>query len=122
MSEPPFPPFCTRRTGGVVTVYGEIDVATCDLFAAVVDAVVEDAGAQEPRGGAWLDLAGVEFIGVAGARVLVEVAMRRPRGLELIVLHPPVMLSRIIEIGWGTVAGLRLERIRRMHPSPAIVA
>lgn len=115
------PPFFTRRTCGIVTVHGEIDIVTGDLFTAAVSAVVEDADAREPPGGACLDLAGVEFIDVAGARVLVA-ATTRLRGLELIVYHPPVMLVRIIELGWGKVPGLRFEQIRNMHTLPAIMA
>lgn len=110
MSEPHrFRPFWARRVGGVVTVHGEIDIATCDLFAAVVGAAVEHADAQQPPGDAHLDLAGLDFIGVAGTRVLVVAASKRLRGLELIVHHPPVMLERIIEVGWGQVSGLTLQ-------------
>lgn len=117
-----FPPFWSQRRGGVVRVYGEIDMATCDLFAAVVSAVVEEADARESRDGAHLDLAGLEFIGVAGARVLVVAAMARLRGLELSVYHPPVMLARIIEICWGKVPGLRIEQNRNVHTPAVIVA
>jgi anti-anti-sigma factor len=119
MSEPHwFPPFWTRRSAEIVTVHGEIDTATCELFASVVRAVLEDADAGEPPGDAHLDLAGVDFIGVAGIRVLVGAATKRPPGLELIVYHPPVLLERVIKIGWGDVSGLRLEAPPLPRQSP----
>lgn len=101
------PPLWTRRTGGIVSVHGEVDLATCALFRSVVDAVVEDA--RVGRESALLDLSGLEFIDVSGARVLVEAVTERLDGLDLVVRHPPAMLVRIIEIAWGKVSGLRWE-------------
>jgi|GEM_PF-4048451 anti-anti-sigma factor len=107
------PPLCTERVGGVVTVYGEVDVASRDLFAAVVRAVVEEAAALEALGGdAYLDLAGVGFIDVSGARVLVTAAAQLAPGLELVVKHPPAILVWTVRTCWGHVPGLRFEEPR----------
>jgi len=43
--------------------------------------------------------------------VLVEAAAVLPPGLELVV-HPPAMLARIVEVGWGQVTGSRFELFR----------
>lgn len=93
-------------------MYGEVDIASCDLFAAVINALVERVDARATRRRPCLDLSGVEFIDVAGTRALVAAASGRSPGGELIVYHPPATLARIIEIGWGAVPGLRLDQSR----------
>ncbi len=104
-----FPLLQTSCTDGIVTVHGEVDIATWDLFEAIVDSVVEDGATTHPGAGVHLDLAGVDFIDSGGARVLVTAATERLRGLELIVHHPPIMLVRIVEFFWGQVPNLRFE-------------
>jgi anti-sigma B factor antagonist len=106
------PVLWTSRDNGVVTVHGEVDITTCDLFESVVNAAVEDCDGSYPGVGAHLDLAGIEFIDVAGARVLVAAATAVRGGFELIVHRPPAMLVRIVELGWGKVAALRFEPCR----------
>ena len=106
-------------TGGVVTVHGEVDIASCDLFDAIVKTAVEHA---DGRGGsgmhheAHLDLTGVRFIDVAGTRVLVTAATAQHHDLELVVHHPPAMLVRILQLGWGHVSRLRFEQAPAATP------
>ena len=104
-----FPLLRTSCVDGIVMVHGEVDIATWDLFEAIVDSVVEDGDTSHPRAGVHLDLAGLDFIDACGARVLVTAATERLRGFELIVHHPPMMLVRVIEFFWGQVPNLRFE-------------
>jgi anti-anti-sigma factor len=94
-----------------VTVHGEIDIANHHLFAMVVDAVTNHVGdADTPQGEAHLDLADLDFIDVGGARVLVTAAAKRGPDDQLVIHHPPAMLVRILQVGWGQLPGLRLEQ------------
>ena len=102
-------PLWSCRVDGVVEVHGEVDIATSEMFRSIVDVVVGDADGTSQRRRAHLDLAGVEFIDVAGARVLVAAATDNGHSVELVVQHPPPMLKRIVELAWGHVAGLKLE-------------
>jgi anti-anti-sigma factor len=94
-----------------VTVHGEIDIANHHLFAMVVDAVTNHVGdADTPQGEAHLDLADLDFIDVGGARVLVTAAAKRGLDDQLVIHHPPAVLVRILQVGWGQLPGLRLEQ------------
>lgn len=95
--------------GHVAGLPGEIDIATCGLFAALLQAAI-DAGASldEVR----VDFADVRFIDVGGTRVLVAAAEALPPGRRLVVLRPPRGLARILELAFGQVRGLRLEGVR----------
>ena len=100
----------TSCADGIVAVHGQVDLATWDRFRAIVAAAVDDGDGLHPRAAVQLDLAGIEFIDVGGARVLVTAARERLHGCDLIVYHPPAMLVRIIELGWGKVPNLRFEQ------------
>ena len=105
------PQLWTGTAQGVVTVHGEIDIANHHLFAMVVDAVTNHVGdADTPQGEAHLDLADLDFIDVGGARVLVTAAAKRGPDDQLVIHHPPAMLVRILQVGWGQLPGLRLEQ------------
>jgi anti-anti-sigma factor len=100
----------TDRRRGVVAVHGEIDIATHHLFATVVEAVTNPVGGTViSPGEAQLDLADVDFIDSAGARVLVAAAANRGPDDQLVVRHPPAMLVKILQLGWGQLPGLRCE-------------
>ena len=101
---------------GIVTVHGEIDIATCDRFRTILEAAIDNGVRSEERGPpkeAHIDLAGVGFIGVAGTRELVSAATNRRHDLELVVHNGPEMLERLLRLMWGRVPGLRLEQTRR---------
>lgn len=88
---------------------GEVDIATCGLFAARLQVAIDaDASLDEVR----VDFADVRFIGVGGTRVLVTAAEALRPGRHLVVLHPPRGLTRILELAFGQVRGLRLEGAR----------
>ncbi len=111
-SNPP-PSLWMRLVGEVVTMYGEIDLATHEIFSAALDALVDTKGSRDPSGDAHLDLAGVRFIDVEGARLLVDASAKFPPPRQLVVHHPSPMLVRIIELGWGGARGPRLLESRR---------
>ena len=109
--------FC--NSDGVVAVHGEVDITTCELFRSIVDTVVGHTNGSSPRRQAHLDLEGVEFISVAGARVLVTAATGQGHSVELVVHHPPPILERILHLGWGPVAGLSFDQSRGTSTAPA---
>lgn len=118
------PPLWASRNNGVVTVHGEVDISTCELFRSIVKTVVDDTDGADGRGlrpGVHLDLAGLKFIDVAGARVLVTAATDERHGLGLVVHHPPEMLVRIVQLAWGRVAGLTFEQARSVTTAPRSV-
>ncbi|MHB1930140.1 MAG: STAS domain-containing protein, partial [Acidimicrobiales bacterium] len=90
-------------------VHGEADIATVNLFAEAVESLARRSHGAASSAEACLDLADLEFIDVSGARVLVEAAASMGPGRQLVIRHPPEMLVRILEVGWGRVPGLRLE-------------
>lgn len=109
------PQFWTGTAQGVVTVHGEVDIANHHMFAMVVDAVAHHVGdGDASRGEAHLDLADLDFIDVGGARVLVTAAAKRGPGDQLVIHHPPPILVRILQVGWGQLPGLRLEQSLEM--------
>lgn len=96
-------------TGVVVAIHGEVDIATCDVFAAMVQAAIRHAEDGEGQREVHVDLGGLDFIGVSGARALVTAGLGRAPGHQLVVHRPPALLARILETGWGPLTGLRLE-------------
>ena len=99
------------RSGDVVSVRGEVDLSTRDVFAGAVAAALEDGGAADaqPRQ-ARLDLTDVRFIDVGGARALLSVAAGMRPGMQLVVHNPPRMLLQVLELAGGRVPGLTLEQ------------
>jgi anti-sigma B factor antagonist len=88
----------------VVSVIGEVDLATAPLLEAELSAALATPGATGVR----VDLAGVEFMDSAGLRVLVA-ALRTAEdsGRTLTVSAPHDRVRRIIEItGLSEVFGL----------------
>lgn len=99
-------PIWSTCTGAVVAIHGEVDAATCDAFAAMVRAAVRRAGSA--RREVHVDLGGLTFIGVCGARVLVEAGAGLGPESHLVVDRPPALLARILDVGWSSHPGLRL--------------
>ena len=78
----------------VLAVVGEVDIVTAPEFGAVLDAVI----ARGHRD-VVLDLAGLEFMGAAGLRVVAGGAVRlRTSGAKLTVRSASAMVVRILEI------------------------
>lgn len=100
----------------VAVLRGEIDLVTIDEVAGLLDHAVR---AHTPSGDLYVDLADVTFIGVAGARLLVGAAGRMTSGHRLVILHPPPLLDRLVEIGWGSVPALHLARAEAEAGRPA---
>lgn len=96
----------TSRRRGVVSVGGIVDLTTLDQFASAVRGAIEDAGRS---GEAHLNLVGLDFIDVSGACLLVAASVDRAAGNQLVLHHPPSALLRILDIGWGSLPGLRSE-------------
>ena len=104
------PQMWTETRRGVVAVHGEIDIANHHLFAMVVEAVTNPSGSGViSRGEAHLDLADVGFIDTGGARVLAAAAANRGPDNQLVVHHPPAILGKLLQLGWGQLPGLRCE-------------
>lgn len=104
------PQMWSATAGGVVALYGEIDIATHQAFAAVIDALSGHLGGGAiPRGEAHLDLEHLDFIDVGGARMLVTAASMRGLSDQLVIHHPSAALLRILQVGWGHLPGLRFE-------------
>lgn len=93
--------------GDVAGLSGDVDIATLGLFAARLRAAIDaDPSIDEVQ----VDFADVSFIGIGGTRLLVAAAATLRPGRQLVVLHPPWALTRILEIAFGQIRGLRLER------------
>ncbi len=88
-----------RRT--VLSVGGEIDIATAPILGAAVDRALT-AGAAE----LWIDLAATRFLDSAGVNVLVQ-AKRRAHALNrrFVVICPRGRIRRVLEIS-GMLAHL----------------
>ncbi len=102
-------PLWSTCTGDVVAIHGEVDISTCALFATMLQAAIEsvDDGAGSTE--AHVDLGGLDFIDVSGARALVTAGTGRGPENQLVIHRPPALLAMILAIGWGPLAALRLE-------------
>jgi anti-anti-sigma factor len=95
---------CRFSHGGLILA-GEVDVSVADVLAAALDAAVAAA-----RGLAWVDVAELRFLDVAGARALVH-ATRGFRGdggtVVLLDARPPV--RHVLHLlGLDTLDGLAM--------------
>ena len=88
--------------GGVILrLRGELDSANAPEVAATLACVIDDS-----TGDVEVDLDGVEFVGVAGVRLLLELS----RGMDAVhrrlsLVHPTPIFARMIEsIGAGDAA------------------
>ena len=81
-----------RRT--VLTVDGEVDIATVATLAAAIDRVVDDGAAD-----LWLDLSTTTFMDSAGVHLLVA-TRQRLAGLNrgLAVVAPTAGVRRLLEM------------------------
>jgi anti-sigma B factor antagonist len=104
-----------RRINGVVvlTVSGEIDMATAPRMAVYVEHCLDRAGTRP----AVLDLDAVWFLGASGLSVLAEAhAHARRRGVDLRVVASTRAVVRPLQV-------IQLHRVLRLYPTlPAAVA
>jgi anti-anti-sigma factor len=86
-----------------LSLQGEVDRSNIAILAAALDAV---AGGGEDL---HLDLTRLEFIDVAGLRLLTETAKRMPSGQYLILDGAAPYLRRILAlVGWDQTRGLKI--------------
>ncbi len=82
---------------------GEVDMAVEPALRTALD-----AAAELSAGKLAIDLTGLDFIDIRGAQALVDLAQRLAPDRRLVLHHPPHLLTRLLEIGWGPVAGLEM--------------
>jgi anti-sigma B factor antagonist len=89
------------QTGAVsvLTVSGEIDIASGPRLRAALDEVMDVPGSTAPTG-VVLDLTGVSFLGSAGLAVLVDAhehAMQRGIALKIVIDGPGSPVARAFQ-------------------------
>jgi anti-anti-sigma factor len=83
----------TRDADGVLSLYGDVDDSNLGEFEAAMAAAIDSSGAVV------LDLTHLQFIDVAGLRVLERQATRLSSGGNRLVLaSPPAFLQRVMEV------------------------
>lgn len=82
---------------------GEVDLAVVDDVRNALD-----TAASLSIGELAVDLDGLHFIDVPGARTLVQLAGRLAPGRRLMLHNPPYPLTRILQTAWGTIPGLEV--------------
>lgn len=117
---------------GMASLHGETDISNHERFVAVVDAALRSGSGLAAGGDVHLDLEGLGFIDVDGARALVEASARLGRGRRLVLHHPPPALVHMLRIAWRDAPGLELGEVRGRRgkrtraffplPSPQAVA
>lgn len=96
----------SRTIAGIVAIHGEVDISSCDAFAAIVQAVIRRARDDGTQHEVHLDLGGLDFINIGGARILAAAsAMLGPDG-QLVIHRPSPLLRRILGIAWGPLTGI----------------
>ncbi len=97
------------RAGNLLRLAGDIDEATHADLAAALDDV-----ADEP-GDIHVDMAKVEFCGLAGLRAFVLLSQARHPGHDhrrgrVTLHHPPASVQALVQIlGWDSTPGLIIE-------------
>jgi anti-anti-sigma factor len=83
----------TRDANGVLSLYGDIDYSNIGEFGAALDAAISSPG------NVVLDLTHLQFIDIAGLRVLERQATRLSKsGDRLVLSSPPAFLERVLEV------------------------
>ena len=83
----------TRDANGVLSLYGDVDSSNVDEFEAALGAAIASPGAVV------LDLTHLNFIDVAGLRVLERQANQlSDAGDRLVLSSPPAFLERVLEV------------------------
>ena len=89
--------------GAVITVGGELDFINAPALQCAVARLCET-----PPPSLVLDMAGVEFIDVAAARVIVTAAQAWPGPDPIVIRDPSPIVRRLLQVtGWA--AAVRLE-------------
>jgi GAF domain-containing protein/anti-anti-sigma regulatory factor len=95
-----------------LSLQGEVDRSNIATLTAALDAV--DVGGEDLH----LDLSQLEFIDVAGVRLLTETAKRMPAGQYLVLDGAAPYLRRILAlVGWDQTPGLKIGEERPPYPS-----
>lgn len=90
----------------VLHVRGEIDMATAEAF----DLALRGALAADER--LVIDMAGVDFVGAAGLRVLQLAAAERNGAGPLRIVHAPLVAKLLDLVDLTDVPGLDVEGAR----------
>ncbi len=92
-----------RRSPPGLRLQGEVDRSNLSSLAAAL------AGVVETSGDVHLDLTALEFIDVAGLRLLTEEARRMPAGRYLVLDGVAPYVRRILAlVGWDQAPGLKI--------------
>jgi anti-sigma B factor antagonist len=87
-------PLAVHRQGGDLSVWGEVDVATCPRLVDELSAAVEEGDTD-----VILDCAGVTFFSAAGISALIEARTRvAATGRRLVLRRPSYVVRRILDI------------------------
>lgn len=89
---------------------GEIDLTNCHEFAAAL------ADAVRPGQDLLVDMSGLGFVEVAAIRMLVRTAGRFPAGRRLVLLSPPLIVSRVLEASGSPLPPALVLTERSRHP------
>lgn len=88
--------FSSARGAGSVRLFGEVDLVTCDLLAAALDAALGTATVDHELA---LDLAELEFIDVAGTRMLLRATVDlRAAGGRLLLRNVQRPVARALHL------------------------
>jgi anti-anti-sigma factor len=84
-------------------LHGDIDLATASALQTRLDELVDG------EGDVHLDLAGLRFVDLNGAAVLVAVATRLGPARSLVLHAPSPALSQLLDEFWGGLARIRVH-------------
>jgi anti-anti-sigma regulatory factor len=83
-------------------LHGDVDLATVPVLEAALDKLV--AG----NGDVHLGLAGLHFVDLSGASVLVAAATQLGPDRRLVLHDPPARLSQLLDGFWDGIARIRV--------------
>lgn len=87
-------PLLTKNADGVLSLNGDVDNSNVDEFEAALRAAI-----GSPAGAVVLDLTHLNFIDIAGLRVLERQATQLSEsGHRLVLSSPPAFLERVLEV------------------------
>ncbi|GHI34389.1 STAS domain-containing protein [Streptomyces daghestanicus] len=87
-----------------VRAAGEIGLATRGTWQRALEQAVR------VDGDVHVDMSGVSFVDVDGARVLADTAGRLPEGRRLVLHRPPATLRRVLEMFWPDQPAIEVSK------------